>query len=39
MSEGFGMLTSLKDLNLGGCDELGSLPESESYFSLRISDF
>ena len=30
MPEGFGMLTSLKELSLYSCEALGSLPESES---------
>ena len=30
MSEGFGQLAKLENLNLMRCDELGSLPESES---------
>ena len=30
MPEGFGMLTSLKELSLCYCEALGSLPESES---------
>ena len=29
MSEGFGMLTSLKNLNMGACTSVKSLPESE----------
>ena len=33
MSEGFGDLSSLKDLNLMGCFKLDSLPASESRYS------
>ena len=34
MSEGFGHLASLTDLNLSNCTALGSLPDSKSHFSL-----
>ena len=41
MSEGFGMLTNLKDLNLEFCKKLESLPESESRLTSHflISNF
>ena len=41
MSKGFGMLTSLKELNLNSCVKLESLPESESLLTSHflISNF
>ena len=41
MSKGFGMLTSLKELNMNNCVKLESLPESESRLTSHflISNF